>query len=231
MIPICLAFIASLNTLELRAVKKILIFDFDGVLADSLQLMLQFAKQACTEVGFPCDPTRSDLEALDTMEFTAYGSQLGIPRNKIDAFVSRSLELFNTREQPLPIFPGMEKVVVQLAGSAKLALITGNSRIVVSKFLRVYRLEDEFQIVLTTEDPGNRVEKILTLKMLDDNLEGESYLIGDAVSDIRAARKTGVKSVAVGWGHQSMSKLRKEEPDFTVDKPTDLVSLFADNEI
>jgi phosphoglycolate phosphatase-like HAD superfamily hydrolase len=215
------------NTLELGVVKKVLIFDFDGVLADSLDLMLLYAKQVCDEMGYPCVPTQHDLEALEIMEFSKYGMQLGIPPEKIDEFVSRNLKLFNSNEEPLPIFPGMDKVIIQLSGSAIVAMITGNSRIVVSKFIRAHGLNDDFQKVLTTEDAGNRVEKILDLKAQYKNPNNNFFFIGDAVSDIRAARNAGIKSVAVGWGHQSLMKLTKEEPDFIADKPTELLTLFV----
>ena len=214
--------------LEFDAVKIVLIFDFDGVLADSLTPMLIYANKVCEEMGYPCIPTKNDLEALETMEFSRYGLQLGIPPDKVDDFVARNLEMFNSRDESLPIFPGMIEVITELSGSAALAMITGNSHIVVDKFLKAHEISNEFQKVLTTEHAGNRVEKILSLKAQYGNPNQKVFFIGDAVSDIRAARNAGIKSVAVGWGHQSLMKLRKEEPDFTVDKPADLISLIAE---
>lgn len=213
--------------LEFNAVKKVLIFDFDGVLADSLAPMLRYANKVCQEMGFPCVPTQKDLEALETMEFSKFGMQLGIPPEKIDEFVSRNLELFNTREEPLPIFPGMIEVISELSGNASLAVITGNSRIVVNKFIQSYELENKFEKVLTTEDDGNRVDKIKKIKKLSTDRNDDFYFIGDSVSDIRAARAAGIWSVAVGWGHQSLGKLILEQPDFTVDEPKDLLTLLT----
>jgi phosphoglycolate phosphatase-like HAD superfamily hydrolase len=54
--------------------------------------------------------------------------------------------------------------------------------------------------------------------------EGEAvFMIGDSVSDIQAARKAGVKSIAVGWGHQSLSKLVAARPDAIVRLPGELI--------
>jgi phosphoglycolate phosphatase-like HAD superfamily hydrolase len=52
-------------------------------------------------------------------------------------------------------------------------------------------------------------------------------MIGDAVSDIRAARAAGIKSVAVTWGHQSRQKLSQEAPDLIIDEPEDLANYFS----
>ncbi len=206
---------------------NILIFDFDGVLADSLQSMLTYAGQVCQELGYPCEPTQADLEALERMEFSEFGRQLGIPEAKIGAFVTRNFELFSSREDSLRITPGMESVIQALAERAILAIVTGNSSKVVGKFLEKYGIKDKFRIVLSGEDEGNRVEKILKVISLNSGANGEVYMIGDAVSDIRSARKAGVKSVAVAWGHQSQQKLAAEHPDYLVESPEDLLSLIA----
>jgi HAD superfamily hydrolase (TIGR01549 family) len=207
---------------------RILIFDFDGVLADSLAPMLRYAGQVCLELGYPCTPTQKDLEILDRMEFSEYGRQLGIPEEKIETFVTRNFELFSRREEPLAITPGIESVIRELSQIAILVVITGNSCRVVGKFLDTYGLQDEFQTVLGAEDDGSRVEKILKVISLNGGSNGEIYMIGDAVSDIRAAREAGIKSIATGWGHQSKEKLLTENPDFLVDQPEDLLTLFSD---
>ncbi|MBE9473355.1 MAG: HAD-IA family hydrolase [Chloroflexi bacterium] len=205
---------------------RILIFDFDGVLADSLAPMLSYAGQVCLELGYPCTPTQKDLEILDKMELSEYGRQLGIPEEKIETFVTRSFELFTSREEPLAITPGIESVIRELSQLAILVVITGNSCKVVEKFLDTYGLTDKFQTILGAEDYGSRVEKILKVISLNGGSNGEVYMIGDAVSDIRAAREAGIKSIAIGWGHQSKERLITENPDFLVDQPEDLLTLF-----
>ena len=207
--------------------KKVLIFDFDGVIADSLAPMLRYAEQVCQELGFPCHPTKKDLESLERMEFSEFGRQLGIPEDKIEIFVSCNHELFYNRQEPLTIIAGMEVVIRESYRAATLSIITGNSCKVVDKFLIAYELKDEFKTILCAEDEGNRAEKILRIKALYNGSNSEYYMIGDAISDIRAARRAGIKSVAVGWGHQSKRKLITGNPDFIVDQPEDLLKLFA----
>jgi phosphoglycolate phosphatase len=206
---------------------KILIFDFDGVLVDSLGPMLRYAEQVCNELGYPHIPTQKDLEILDRMEFSELGRQLGIPEEKINTFVARNHELFYNRQEPLAIVQEMDSVINIISRSATLAIITGNSCKVVDKFLDYYGLEDNFQTVLCAEDEGTRAEKILRIRMLNEGVKNEFYMIGDAVSDIQAARDTGIISVAVSWGHQSKQKLITYGPDFLFDKPEDLLTLFS----
>lgn len=214
------------NTLELGGMDNILIFDFDGVLADSLAPMLSYAGQVCRELGIATSPTISDLEALEKMEFSAFALQLGIPDEQIETFVTRNFELFTEREEPLQIKPGMKTVVSKLAEDNILTIITGNSCRVVEKFLEAYGMRSEFQTVLCAEHEGTRLEKILIIKNQYSAQNAELYMIGDAVSDIRAAGEAGVKSLAVAWGHQSKGKLIREEPYLIIDEPEDLLVYF-----
>ena len=205
---------------------KILIFDFDGVLADSLDDMLQYAREVCAQLGHACDPTPANLEALDIMSFAELGRQLGVPDHQIEVFIQRVFKLFISGERPPKIIPGLEYILVQLAQKHKISIVTGNTSAFVRPFLDRYGLLDCVEIILDVNDPGSRAEKIL--KVTND-LNGHTqrvYMIGDAVSDIWAAHQAGVKSLAVSWGHQSREKLMSANPDFLVDSPQELFALL-----
>jgi phosphoglycolate phosphatase len=206
---------------------RVLIFDFDGVLADSLSPMLHYAGKVCRELGVPRIPTRADLEALERMEFSEFGRQLGVPADQIDRFVMRNFELFSEREVPLEITSGMQAILTALAIDNQMAIITGNSCSVVEKFLETYQIKMIFDSVLCAEHEGTRFEKILQVKRQFDAQGNEIYMIGDAVSDIRAAREAGVKSVAAAWGHQSRTRLAGESPDLLIDHPEHLLEYFS----
>ncbi len=206
---------------------QVIIFDFDGVIADSLSPMLNYAGQVCQELGYPCNPTRRDLEILEKMEFSEFGRQLGVPEAMIDIFVNRNFELFSKREEPLAIKSGIKPVIEKLSNRAFLGLVTGNSCKVVKKFQDAYGLNNTFQVILGAEDDGGRVAKILKVISLSGGSGIEAYMVGDAVSDIRAARQAGIRSIAVSWGHQTMDKLIEEKPDFLVYQPEDLLALLS----
>jgi phosphoglycolate phosphatase len=218
---------AALNRLELGSMKRIIIFDFDGVLADSLEPMLRFANQVCQELGVQATPSKADLEALDKMEFSEFGRQVGIPENQITTFVQRNQQLFYEQDQPPEIVQGMQSVISSLAGHNTLAIITGNSCKVVENFLEKYQIRNNFQIILCDEHKGNRLEKIRQVMGLASNHSSSVYMIGDAVSDIRAAHAAGITSIAVSWGHQSVDKLSQANPDVIVQEPENILDYFS----
>ncbi len=64
--------------------EKVLIFDFDGVLADTVDDILRFGKIVSNKLGFPVTPTGDDLNDLNQMGFAEFGRQLGLPEDKLE---------------------------------------------------------------------------------------------------------------------------------------------------
>ena len=204
----------------------ILIFDFDGVMADTRQFMLETTGEICAQLGYPCTPTPADLEALDVMSFVTLGRQVSLPEQLIPEYSRLILAAFNEHPDAMPAVDGIGQVIEQLAAGYRLGLVTGNGASVVRKYLAYYGLGSVFEVIITLEDPGSRVEKIQRIVAALGNGQGQAYMIGDAVSDIQAARQAGVRSVAAAWGHQTLAKLRQAGPDMVVEQPADLLVVF-----
>jgi phosphoglycolate phosphatase-like HAD superfamily hydrolase len=206
--------------------KPVIVFDFDGVLGDTLEVMLRIAGDVAAELGYRCQPTPADLDALERMEFSELGKQLGIPASQADEFARRSFGLFAALPNPPHIFPGMKGAVIDVAQSYRLAIVTGNTSRIVGRFLNENSLADCFEMILGSDAPGNRADKLKQIMATLDALPGNAYLVGDAVSDVRVARETGLVSIAVAWGHQSEAHLRQAKPDHLVHTPQELSELL-----
>lgn len=204
----------------------LILFDFDGVLADTLEDALNFAREACAQMGIACDPTPNDLEALETMSVVDYGRQLKLPPERIDEFADRYLEMFNQKPHPPKIFQGMDEVIAQAAKHNNLAIVTGNTTMTVEAFLREHRLTKYVDLIIGVEKKVSRSEKIKTAIRELGRSEETVYMVGDALSDIRAARETSTKSIAVGWGHQSPARLMTAKPDYLVNSAQELLDLL-----
>jgi phosphoglycolate phosphatase len=204
----------------------LILLDFDGVLADTLDDMLRFGQQACQELGVARVATKRDLESLETMSLLDFGRQLGVPLPLLDAFVRRVVEKFNAQKSPPAIFAGMEEVIRELSARHTLAIVTGNASQAVYAFLVKYQLGGNIQAVFGVDQPGSKSEKIaLACKQLAP--EGQAvFMVGDSVSDIQAARENSVRSIGVSWGHQSVERLMSANPDFMIHSPRELLELI-----
>jgi phosphoglycolate phosphatase len=203
-----------------------ILFDYDGVLADTLTDMLRFAGETCAEMGYPREPTAADLDALETMSFVDYGLRLGIPADRAQEFARRTMARFEARAEPPPIFSGMETVVRGAAALGQVGVVTGSPARAVVQFLEQHRLKACVHVLVAVEHPGTRAEKISAALAQLGRRPEEACLIGDAVSDVYACREVGVRSIAVAWGHQSAARLTAAGADAVVGSPQELADLL-----
>jgi phosphoglycolate phosphatase len=204
----------------------LILFDFDGVLADSLGDLLQFGQEVCDELGVKHVATTDDLDSLEIMSFATYGRQLQVPEHLVDEFVRRCLAKFGKKESPPDIFEGLDEVIRELSASNVIAVVTGNSSENVRAFLVEHGLNKCVGAILGLDSPGSKAEKI-SLAKNQLAARGEAvFMIGDSASDIHAAQKASVKSIAVSWGHQGAEILIRAKPDYFIHTPQELLNIF-----
>ncbi len=206
---------------------SLILFDFDGVLADTLGDLLQFGQEACDELGVKHIATQDDLNSLEIMSFATYGQQLEVPDHLIDEFVRRCLAKFGEKQSPPAIFEGLDEVVRELSTSNTIGVITGNSSENVKAFLVEHGLERCVRAIYGVDAPGSKVEKISQARNQFAAKREAVFMVGDSASDIRAAKEAGVKSIAVTWGHQSAETLIRTKPDFLVHSPMELSEVIS----
>ncbi len=192
---------------------SLILFDFDGVLADTLEDLLQFGQEVCNELGVSHTVVREDLSTLEVMSFATFGRQLEVPEALIEEFVRRCLAKVAAKESPPAIFAGLAEVVRDLSTRHVLGIVTTNSTQNVKAFLIQHKLEDCIRVIYGVDQPGSKAEKILQARNQFAAADEAVFMIGDAVSDIHAAKQASVISIAVSWGHQSVERLIQANPD------------------
>jgi len=204
----------------------LILFDFDGVLADTLSDMLRFAQETCDELGIKHVVKQEDLSSLEVMSFATYGQNCEVPEHLLDEFVRGCLKRFAEKESPPDIFEGLSEVIKALTAKNSIAIVTGNTTQNVNAFLIEHGLNESIRAVYGVDAPGSKAEKILQAQNQFAAGNEAVYMVGDSVSDIRAAREADVQSIAVNWGHQSAEMLIQAKPDSFIHSPQELLELI-----
>ncbi len=206
----------------------LIIFDYDGVLADTLDDLIRFGQEACNQLGVNHFVTKDDLSNLEVMSFATYGRACEAPENLVDEFVKICLSLFAEKESPPAIFTGLSEVIRHFSASHMLAIVTTNSSQNVHAFLVQHGLDSFIHAVYGVDSPGSKAQKISMARnlLLENRQQEPVFMIGDALSDVRAAKEAGVTSIAVTWGHQSLKTLLRGEPDYVVNSPNSLIDVI-----
>jgi phosphoglycolate phosphatase-like HAD superfamily hydrolase len=208
----------------------LIIFDYDGVLADTLDDLLQFGQSACNQLGIKHVVTKDDLSNLEVMSFATYGRACEVPESLVDEFVRLCLNSFAEKHSPPAIFLGLDRVLRHLSIHHKLAIVTTNSAQNVHAFLVTHRLDGLIDVVYGVDTPGSKAQKISMVQdwLLENRKQESVFMIGDSLSDVLAAKEASVTSVAVTWGHQSLEILRRGNPDYVVSLPHELIEVIEE---
>jgi len=206
----------------------LIIFDYDGVLADTLDDLLQFSQQACNQLGVKHVVTKNDLNDLEVMSFATYGRACEVPEHLVDEFVKICLNSFAEKKPPPAIFTGLSSIITHLSVNHRIAIVTTNSSQNVNAFLVKHGLEGFIHAVYGVDSPGSKAQKIAMARdQLVDNKKQEAvFMVGDSLSDVLAAKDASVRSIAVTWGHQSLEYLLRGDPDYVVNSPHDLIDVI-----
>ncbi len=204
---------------------RLVIFDYDGVIADSLSLCLEAAEKAARLLG---RPTRLDADIWDRLPrvtFDDLATELGFRGDEVNAF---SRYIFNYTQAPGDwprLFPGIESLLLQLSDRLPLQILSASSSRAIGNVLRNEGLIHTIRAISGGDQVGSKTEKLRRILQQADCAPEQALMVGDSISDIEAARACGVRAVAVSWGWQPLSRLRAAEPDFMIDRPLQLLEI------
>ncbi|HOE67232.1 MAG TPA: HAD hydrolase-like protein [Candidatus Hydrogenedentes bacterium] len=203
--------------------RPVLMFDYDGVIVDSLDYFLDSFLEACHEHGFhQMDGREAFLTIFDTNMYTGMVAA-GIPEDQVyPVLISMGKKLEGRNRNGL-FFPLMADTMNQLAQSCRVIVITSNLTPIVAESLHVNGVHCA-EAVLGSDIEPSKVKKIRSV--IGDANESPCYYIGDTVGDMVEGREGGAKTVAVAWGWHSAERLRTAAPDHMVHSPEELAALF-----
>jgi phosphoglycolate phosphatase-like HAD superfamily hydrolase len=204
--------------------KQVLIFDFDGTIADTFDLVLAISNKLSYKYKFK-QILPSDVAFLKDHTLEEVIRHLNVSVLKIPFILLRSRrELYKQIVDIKPI-PGLAQVLRELKRQKfTMGILTTNSAKNVRHFLASHDLDVFDFIHSSTKIFGkhNVLIKLIRRKRFDkDNV----FYIGDETRDIKAANKAGIQSIAVSWGYNSAKALQKQKPTQLLEKPNQLLDL------
>ena len=203
---------------------KLLLFDFDGTVADTFQSGLEILNLMAAEFRYrrleDADVSRArDMRTREIMKF------LGIPATRLPRISQRGKEELNKRMDRIQPFAGMAELVRDLhAEGFQLGILTSNSEENVAVFLKKFGL-DFFDFVHTSSKLTGKARVIRRILKEHKLKPKQVLLVGDEVRDIEAAQETGIHMAAVTWGYNSRKVICALNPDHLIETPEELREL------
>ena len=208
-------------------VLRLVLFDFDGTLADTLNAIAAIADRIAPEFGYAPIPAE-EIETLRATSLPALIQKSGIAPWKIPA-VYRRVRTELTREiDKIHPFPGIREELLALqARGLRLGIVTSNDSENVARFLHACQLSEAIDFVRSGLTIFGK-HRLLRQAIAETGLPARAVAyVGDEARDVEAARKAGLTAIAVGWGFNAPELLAKHEPDLLLRSPNELSGAIA----
>lgn len=211
---------------------KLVIFDFDGTLADTCATILATYQSAISELHMA---PRTDAECRAT---------IGLPLRKgfaqlypdaddaaLDRFTATYRRIFAASKERLrpELFPGVREMLGALREMGMtMAIASSRSEVSLTEFCRDNGISDYFSLMLGGDSVCNAKpdpEPVLTtLRRLGFEC-GETIVVGDMPVDIAMGKGAGCQTVGVTYGNATKGELIDAGADHVVDSAADIVRI------
>lgn len=211
-----------------KKARKAVIFDFDGTLANTFQVMIDVINQDPSRYGIDgIDPT--EIPKLRNLSVKYLISEFGINLLHLRRLARQMQSDLFKEINSVVAYEGIFEVVEKLKEMGFLVgIVTSNNQKNVKTFLKNNQSLSYFDFIRPSKHLFGKhktLNKVIKKYRIDRTV---SFYVGDEVRDIEAAKKANLKVISVPWGFNDKDLLSKHDPDFIVETPKDILSIVKE---
>ena len=214
-----------MHTAPLRTV----LFDLDGTLIDSIELILSSYRHTLLKHRGETPPNDVWLAGLGTPLWTQFRLFTDDP-DEIAAMVETYREHnFAHHDAMVRPYAGVREAVAALHDrGVPLGIVTSKKREGATRGLRRCGFDGMFAVIVAADDVDRHKpdpEPVRHALAQFDVTPEAAVFVGDSPHDLVAGRAAGVKTAAGGWGPFARATLEEQQPDYWIDDPAQLGGL------
>lgn len=196
---------------------KVVLFDLDGTLVDSLPLILESFRATMKQMNLPYNKNN----ILKTIGLPLIDICRQFAGEKGTELFNRYLEHQNTiHDLYLKEYAGTKKMLQELKDKNHLlGIVTSKRRVMAEKGIKLTGFDHFIDVLVGLEDsprPKPGAEPVLTALQALNKMPEETVYVGDSPFDMRCGNQANVHTIGVTWGISSREQLKKENPDLII---------------
>lgn len=208
------------------SIEVVIIFDFDGTLADVVPIFIEIYNRLAPGFGLK-NINQSEYENLRTKSIWQIVRWTGLKPWQFPRLLREGRRAFAKSKDKVTLFGGVPELIKKLhTQKIPIYILSSNSERSIRSIMKRYGLDDE---VIVMKRPwffgkAGNIDQLVARKKYD---KSATWMVGDEVRDVKAGKKAGVKTISVSWGLQDEQILKKQNPDFLVSNVNDLTKILT----
>ena len=194
--------------------KNVIIFDFDGVLADSFDYLYSLNRDGMKHIGLSF--TKEQYRELfvgnvhqgfknfinDNQKYLAFSE---FRKANYDRY-------YYDEEKGVKLFPEVPASLKKISKKYVLTIASSGRQENIKNLLKKSGIINLFDLILadSSHSKEGMIKEILNKFKVDS---GRSFFVTDTVGDIKVGKKCGLKTIAVTWGFHSKQLILEARPD------------------
>lgn len=204
------------------------LFDLDGTLVDSFDLIVEAFHHACRTV---LGRTPSPEEVVARWGEPLRARFAPLAPDHVEPLLAAYTRYYTAHVHRIRPFPGVLRMLAELRGrGVRIGVVTSKRGITTEETLRAAGLWSLVDAVTTADDvrrPKPAPDPILAALRRLHVLPFHAWMVGDGPFDIEAGRAAGVRTVAALWGTREREALLASRPDYAAETPDDVVRVVG----
>ena len=200
------------------------IFDWDGTLADTRQVVVASFQKALSnihcEISSEFIERRIGIGSAQTFREILLSSKISFDETLIKSLVENKIQNEIEMSGDVKLFDGSLDLLEGLQGKVKLGLASMNDREVIGHLLKTTNTQRFFDAVLTADDISNpkpNPEIFLKCALKLKSSQEKCVVVEDSIFGVKAAKTAKMGCIVVLTGVYSREELKKANPDLIVD--------------
>lgn len=192
--------------------RNLIVFDFDGTIADVEDLMLDIYSIVAEKNGWP-KLTKGKIATLKSGGAREAMRMLGVKFWQLPKLLNIGRTEYKKRSSEVKLFPNAITVLDKLAEQNDLYILSSNDQKTVKKILKNNNVNTKIEVLHGSPLFGK--DKVLKrLIKIKKYKASSAWMIGDEIRDIEAGKKSKMKTIGVAWGLQGEIGLKKVNADY-----------------
>jgi phosphoglycolate phosphatase len=208
----------------MNSARTLLLFDLDGTLLNSENIILESQRRAFRAIGRPMPDRERALSIVGLSLSEAFQVLVGADGPYEDAaeHYRQAFHYLRTHEAHLEtLFDGADALLARLRGEPRhvLGIATGKSRRGVEAVKQTYGWGSHFVTTQTSDDAPSKPHPGMIENACRETgiMASRTLMIGDSSFDMKMAKAAGARAIGVSWGFQSADLLRESGADVIVE--------------